>query len=99
MNSEFLKAIGVVQERICNCGSCRDAAEAALRQFEQLSENQCPAWIWQIGFVLVALSRAAVHEEFGEEAAQELSIYGMASLQEVLRQMALEEEAKSATKN
>lgn len=99
MNSEFLKAMGFVQERICNCGSCRDAAEAALRQFEQLSENQCPAWIWQIGFVLVELSRAVIHDEFGEGAAQELNIYGMASLQEALRQMSLEEEAKSATKN
>lgn len=48
----------IIEERICNCGTCHEAAEAAMRQVRQLLENQCPVWVWQIGASLTEMALA-----------------------------------------
>lgn len=99
MNKEqidLLRELGAVQENICNCGSCKEAAEAGIRQVEQLLENQCPIWVWQIGFILMKLGATAIHEQSGKEAMVALVAVGPVSLDAALTEIAEERKRKNA---
>jgi hypothetical protein len=48
---------------LCQCGSCEEAFDAALRTMEQLLTNQCPAWFiavtraqWHVAEMLIELN-------------------------------------------
>lgn len=45
-------------EKICGCGSCRDALKAAERVREQTLENQCPVWGIQVAYALIHIHAA-----------------------------------------
>lgn len=47
-------------ERICGCADCSEVRDAALRQFEQLMENQCLSYVIQIASALDALCKTAL---------------------------------------
>jgi len=47
-------------EDICNCATCDEVRDAALRQFDQLMEHQCLYYIIQVSTALDALCKTAL---------------------------------------
>lgn len=44
--------------RLCQCGTCKDAVDAALRLYVQLREHQCRWWVIQIATVLLEAGKS-----------------------------------------
>jgi len=52
-----------LHDPLCQCGSCEEAFDAALKTMEQLLTNQCPAWFiavtraqWHVAEMLIELN-------------------------------------------
>ena len=50
-----------LHDPLCQCGSCEEAFDAALKTMEQLLTNQCPAW-----FIAVTLAQWRVASQILE---------------------------------
>lgn len=72
-----------LHDPLCQCGSCEEAFDAALKTMEQLLTNQCPAWFiavtyaqWRVAEQILELNpdtmpyavRFATHLDAGGEA-------------------------------
>lgn len=56
-----------LHDPLCQCGSCEEAFDAALKTMEQLLTHQCPAWFiavtlaqWRVAEMLIELNPDAL---------------------------------------
>lgn len=76
--------LGVLGERmpaldksfsLCGCGTCQEAADAAKKEALKLLENECPAWVMQIGLFLTACAGTILTRDRAEELSAIASMW------------------------
>lgn len=70
---EFIESLEA-PDHICQCASCMDAFDAALRQAKLLAESgHCAKWVLQIGTLIQLIGKDGIVQQIGDpDAADDL---------------------------
>ena len=87
-----------LHDPLCECGSCNEAFDAALKTMEQLLTHQCPAWFiavtraqWRVAEMMLELNADAAPYflRFEEHLTNNNDVYGK-RVMEMLKRAGLE---------